>query len=95
MEIKSSKDLQLNAHGLSILEFDGEIQVYMVNHHRDLSTDAVEKFIFDQEKNELIWVKSFSDPLVLRSVNDIVAVGNDQFFASNDHFFQADYPTLR
>lgn len=67
----------------------------MVNHHRDLSTDAVEKFIFDPKKNELNWEKSFTNPSVLRSVNDIVAIGNDQFFATNDHFFQADYPKMR
>jgi len=95
VKINSSKDLMLNAHGLSILEFDGKIQVYMVNHHRDLSTDAVEKFIFDPKKNELNWEKSFTNPSVLRSVNDIVAIGNDQFFATNDHFFQADYPKMR
>lgn len=80
--IKSSKDLKLNPHGLDLYEDGDKIYVFIVNHHQDLSVEAVEKFEYVIETNELVWIKSFINPDVLRSVNDVVAIGPDEFYCS-------------
>ena len=78
--IKSTKNLNLNPHGLDLFEDGDKIYVFIVNHKQDLSGDAVEKFEYLVETNELVWIRSFVKPEVLRSVNDVVAVGSDEFY---------------
>jgi len=62
VKISSKIDLMLNPHGSSLIEIDGRILLYVVNHKTDLSRDSVEKFEYFQENNELVWIKSFENP---------------------------------
>ena len=62
LKISSPKDLMLNPHGSSLIEIDGRILLYVVNHKSDLSRDSIEKFEYSKENNELIWKKSFENP---------------------------------
>ncbi|XP_067865998.1 serum paraoxonase/arylesterase 2-like isoform X2 [Heterodontus francisci] len=72
-------------HGLStFLDEDGTVYVFVVNHPRYTST--VEIFKFEEEQNSLIHLKTIQHEL-LHSVNDIVAVSSDSFYATNDHYF--------
>jgi len=95
IEIKSTKTLNLNPHGLDLFEDGEKIYVFIVNHKKDLSGDEVEKFEYLVETNELVWIKSFVNPEALRSVNDVVAVGSDEFYCTNDMYSTHQTPILR
>lgn len=86
-KIVSEKDLKLNPHGIDLIEIDGKILIYVVNHKTDLSSESIEKFEYRVESNELIWLRSFVDASSLRSVNDVAVVEEDEFYVSNDHYF--------
>ncbi|XP_053324401.1 serum paraoxonase/arylesterase 2-like [Spea bombifrons] len=75
-----------NPLGIStyIDEKDDTVYLFVVNHPNSKST--VEIFKFDEEENVLIHLKTIKHEL-LQSVNDIVAVGPENFYATNDHYF--------
>ena len=95
VNIVSDKELKLNPHGSSLFETDGRILLYVVNHQTDLSGDTIEKFEYFVETNTLLWIRSFSNPSVLRSVNDLVVITEDEFFATNDFYSTHDTPIIR
>ncbi|HUD52893.1 strictosidine synthase family protein [Parvibaculum sp.] len=69
-------------HGISLyIGADGKRRLFVVNHAE--AGNAIE--IFDiAEDGTLAHVKSVADPLLV-SPNDVVAVGPDAFYATNDH----------
>ncbi|XP_041040498.1 serum paraoxonase/arylesterase 2-like [Carcharodon carcharias] len=74
-----------NPHGLSTyIDEDGTVYVFVVNHPRNITT--VEVFMFEEDQNSLIHLKTIQHEL-LHSVNDIVALSSDSFYATNDHYF--------
>ncbi|KAJ8354338.1 hypothetical protein SKAU_G00219050 [Synaphobranchus kaupii] len=75
-----------NPHGISIYTDEKDLSVYLfvVNHPEDNS--QVEIFQFVEEENSIVHLRTIKHEL-LHSVNDIVAVGPDSFYATNDHFF--------
>uniref|UniRef100_A0A3B4Z4R6 Paraoxonase n=1 Tax=Stegastes partitus TaxID=144197 RepID=A0A3B4Z4R6_9TELE len=86
LQIKGELDLSsFNPHGISVYtdEADDSIYVFVVNHPH--SNSQIEIFRFAEE-DTLVHLKTISHPL-LPSVNDIVAVGKESFYASNDQYF--------
>ncbi|XP_040287148.1 serum paraoxonase/arylesterase 2-like [Bufo bufo] len=75
-----------NPHGLStyIDEKDDAVYLFVVNHPNLQS--IIEIFRFVEEENSLIHLKSIKHEL-LNSVNDIIAVGPESFYATNDYYF--------
>ncbi|XP_069815500.1 serum paraoxonase/arylesterase 2-like [Dendropsophus ebraccatus] len=75
-----------NPHGLStyIDEKDGTVYLFVVNHPQLRS--IVEIFRFVEEEKSLLHLKSVEHEL-LTSVNDIVAVGPNSFYATIDSYF--------
>ncbi|CAL8249475.1 unnamed protein product [Boreogadus saida] len=75
-----------NPHGISTFtdQSDDTIYLFVVNHPEGRS--QVELFRFIEEENTLEHVKTITHEL-LYSVNDIVAVGVESFYATNDHYF--------
>ncbi|XP_066440572.1 serum paraoxonase/arylesterase 2-like [Eleutherodactylus coqui] len=75
-----------NPHGISLYtdEKDGSVYLFVVNHPQLQS--IIEIFKFEQEENTLVHLKSVRHKL-LNSVNDIVAVGPESFYATNDYYF--------
>lgn len=75
-----------NPHGISIYtdEKDQSVYLFVVNHPEGKS--QVEIFQFVQEENSIMYLKTIRHEL-LHSVNDIVALGLETFYATNDHFF--------
>lgn len=75
-----------NPHGISIYidEKDQSIYLFVVNHPEGKS--QVEIFKFLEEENSIIHLKTIQHEL-LYSVNDILAVGVESFYATNDHYF--------
>ncbi|XP_063054311.1 serum paraoxonase/arylesterase 2-like [Engraulis encrasicolus] len=84
--IEGSLDLTtFNPHGISVFrdENDGAIYLFVVNHPHHAS--QVEIFQFVEEKNSLLHLRTIKHDL-LHNVNDIVAVGVDSFYATNDAY---------
>ncbi|KAK1795442.1 hypothetical protein P4O66_010617 [Electrophorus voltai] len=75
-----------NPHGISIYidDKDGTIYLFVVNHPQNNS--LVEIFKVLEDENTLEHVKTIKHAL-LHNVNDIVAVGVESFYATNDHYF--------
>ncbi|XP_061632376.1 serum paraoxonase/arylesterase 2-like isoform X1 [Phyllopteryx taeniolatus] len=75
-----------NPHGISVYTdpTDGTVYLFVVNHPHLKS--QVELFKFVEEEFSLLHLKTFKHKL-LNSVNDIVALGVDRFYATNDHYF--------
>ncbi|XP_063777477.1 serum paraoxonase/arylesterase 2-like isoform X1 [Pseudophryne corroboree] len=75
-----------NPHGLSIYidEKDNAVYLFVVNHPHHKTTIEIFKFV--AEENGLVHQKTIKHRL-LYSVNDIVAVGPESFYATNDYYF--------
>ncbi|CAB1334799.1 unnamed protein product [Coregonus sp. 'balchen'] len=79
-----------NPHGISIYidETDKTIHLFVVNHPQHY-TSQVEIFLFVEEDNTIVHLKTIKHDL-LHSVNDIVAVGVESFYATNDHSYPSE-----
>ncbi|XP_076594131.1 serum paraoxonase/arylesterase 2-like isoform X1 [Chaetodon auriga] len=89
LQIKGDLDLSsFNPHGISVYtdEADDSVYLFVVNHPQQKS--QVEIFRYAQE-DTLVHLKTITHPL-LHSVNDIVAVGVESFYATNDHYCHND-----
>ncbi|NP_001004542.1 serum paraoxonase/arylesterase 1 [Danio rerio] len=75
-----------NPHGISVYtdDKDGTMYLFVINHPRGNS--QVEIFEFVKDEHALKYIKTIEHEL-LHSVNDIVAVGTESFYATNDHYF--------
>lgn len=81
--VTAMEPVAFNPHGLSLYQGpDGMRRLFVVNHPTK-STHAIE--IFDvADDGTLTLVRSVTDPLLV-SPNDVVAVGPESFYATNDH----------
>ncbi|XP_077384072.1 serum paraoxonase/arylesterase 2-like [Festucalex cinctus] len=79
-----------NPHGISVYTdpTDGKVYLFVVSHPHH--TSQVELFEFVEEELSLMYLKTFKHEL-LHSVNDIVALGVDRFYATNDHYFSYEF----
>ncbi|XP_038044971.1 serum paraoxonase/arylesterase 2-like isoform X3 [Patiria miniata] len=70
-------------HGISVWEEETQTTVFVVNHkqHRE----AIEVLSLNQDNKSLQYLYSITDPL-MRSVNDVVAVGSNSFYFTNDGY---------
>ncbi|XP_006834338.1 PREDICTED: serum paraoxonase/arylesterase 1-like isoform X3 [Chrysochloris asiatica] len=74
-----------NPHGIStFVDKDHTVYLYVVNHPHMKST--VEIFKFEEQEHSLVYLKTIKHKL-LESVNDIVVLGPEQFYATRDHYF--------
>ncbi|KAK2502333.1 hypothetical protein MC885_018252 [Smutsia gigantea] len=74
-----------NPHGISTFtDKDHNVYLYVVNHPHMKST--VEIFKFEEQQHSLVHLKTIKHEL-LKSVNDIVVLGPEQFYATRDHYF--------
>ncbi|KAM7382753.1 hypothetical protein PAMP_002470 [Pampus punctatissimus] len=92
VELRMPRNFDLesfNPHGISVYTdpSDDTIYLFVVNHPQHKS--QVELFKFEEEDHSLVHLKTIKHEL-LHSVNDIVAVGVDSFYATNDHYFSSE-----
>ncbi|KAL0985271.1 hypothetical protein UPYG_G00154820 [Umbra pygmaea] len=93
MELTIKGDLDkdsFNPHGVSVYidQNDNTIHLFVVNHPQP-HTSQVEIFQFNEDDNTIVHQKTIKHDL-LHSVNDIVAVGGESFFATNDHSYPGE-----
>ncbi|MED6262482.1 hypothetical protein ATANTOWER_020193 [Ataeniobius toweri] len=93
LQIKGELDLSsFNPHGISVYtdEADDSIYLFVVNHPQRKSQVEIFRFVWD---DTLVHLKTVAHPL-LHSVNDIVAVGPEHFYATNDRYFHNAAPQV-
>ncbi|XP_019517618.1 PREDICTED: serum paraoxonase/arylesterase 1 [Hipposideros armiger] len=84
-----SEDLEILPNGLTFISaVNNTVYLLVVNHPNMQCT--VELFKFQPEEKSLLHLKTIRHKL-LHSVNDIVAVGPEHFYATNDHYFVDPY----
>ncbi|XP_072506843.1 serum paraoxonase/arylesterase 2-like isoform X2 [Notamacropus eugenii] len=87
-ELRISRGFDLasfNPHGIStFIDKDDTVYLFVANHPESRST--VEIFKLEEEENSLLHLKTLRHEL-LPSVNDIIAVGPEHFYATNSHYF--------
>ncbi|KAM3873664.1 serum paraoxonase/arylesterase 2-like [Diretmus argenteus] len=86
LQIKGGLDLgSFNPHGISVYidDADDSIYLFVVNHPKHESKVEIFQLV---EENTIVHQKTITHEL-LHSVNDIVAVGVESFYATNDHSF--------
>lgn len=89
VELRMGRNFDLesfNPHGMSVYidPSDDTVYLFVVNHPQHDS--RVELFKFDEDSLLLVHLKTIKHEL-LYSINDIVALGVDSFYATNDHYF--------
>ncbi|CAG5129426.1 unnamed protein product [Candidula unifasciata] len=101
LAIKVSEDTsfrqdKFRPHGISVWpNYDTGIRhhvVYVVN-HPPKEADRIEKFVYDPEENLLRHVKTFTSSK-LRVVYDVLAIGEDSFYATNFLYEQQSWFTM-
>ncbi|KAM8770441.1 serum paraoxonase/arylesterase 1-like isoform 2-T2 [Rhynchonycteris naso] len=74
-----------NPHGISTFTDEDNTVYLLVVNHPDVHA-TVELFKFQEEEKTLLHLKTIRHEL-LPNMNDIVAVGPEHFYATNNHFF--------
>ncbi|XP_034408845.1 serum paraoxonase/lactonase 3.1 [Cyclopterus lumpus] len=92
VELRMPRNFDLesfNPHGISVYidPSDDAIYLFVVNHPQHKS--QIELFKFVDDDHSLVHLKTIKHEL-LYSVNDIVVVGVDSFYATNDQYFTND-----
>lgn len=83
LSIEGDLDLSsFHPHGLSSYLSNGKLWLYVVNHDNAFK-HSVEVFEFIENSSKLLHTKSIKDSSFTRP-NDMVVVGKDQFFVTND-----------
>ncbi|XP_043824888.1 serum paraoxonase/lactonase 3-like isoform X3 [Dromiciops gliroides] len=88
LPIRNGFDTQsFNPHGINAFtDKDHVVYLYVVNHPQGKSTVEIFRF----EGDSLFHLKTITHEL-LSSVNDIVVLGPEQFYATNDHYFTHEF----
>jgi arylesterase/paraoxonase len=77
-------------HGISLFSGkDGNDTLFVINH--EAGKHQIE--IYDLKNEKLVHRKTISDPMLV-SPNDLVAVGPDRFYVSNDHRFVSGFKRI-
>ncbi|XP_034030942.1 serum paraoxonase/arylesterase 2-like [Thalassophryne amazonica] len=89
VELRMPRNFDLdtfNPHGISVYtdQSDGTVSLFVVSHPHHQS--QIEIFKFSPDDSSLVHLKTIKHEL-LHSVNDIVAMGPESFYATNDHYF--------
>ncbi|XP_028327066.1 serum paraoxonase/arylesterase 2-like [Gouania willdenowi] len=93
VELRMPRNFDLesfNPHGISVYinPSDDTVHLFVVSHPEGKS--QVEIFQFVEDDLSLVHLKTIKHEL-LYSVNDIVAVGLEHFYATNDHYFTNEF----
>lgn len=84
--IKISNNLPFKSfhpHGISLFQgANGDKKLFVVNHRND--GQYIEVFNWGGTDSSFVYLESIQHPLII-SPNDIVAVGEHQFYVTNDH----------
>ena len=84
----ASEDFQ--PHGISLfVGEEGNDSLFVINH--EAGKHQIE--IYDLENEKLVHRKTISDPMLI-SPNDLVAVGPEHFYVSNDHRFVSGFKRI-
>lgn len=81
-KMKSDFPFEFHPHGIDLIEIQNDkVLLYVVNHRTD--GHFIEKFRI--KGNNLEYIKSIEDQNLMFSPNDLIMMGEDIFYVTNDH----------
>lgn len=84
INLTKSFQQDFHPHGIDLYRNEeGNLLIFAVNHRQNYQQHSVE--IFEYRGDYLQHLESISDSSLMTSPNDLVAVGERQFYVSNDH----------
>lgn len=90
MPVKSlsdKMDLKLLPHGISLLQLDSvRHKLFVANHANGESIEVFDLF----HKDSLVHVKTLRNEKIY-AINDIVAISENEFYFTNDHYYQKTF----
>jgi len=87
LNLTPNADADFHPHGISLYtDRNGQDALFVINHQK--GQNRIE--IFDLVDGRLAHRKTISDPMLI-SPNDLVAVGPNKFYVSNDHRYEAGF----
>lgn len=86
---KTLSTKNFHPHGLCVFtQKNGQKTVFVINHRR--KGDSVEAFTFDEKEKQLNHARTIKSP-TFQSLEDLVCLTNEKFFAVNTHYFKDEY----
>ncbi len=78
-------------HGLSLWRSDsGRTLLFVISHRKLEPAEVVERF--EWRNDSLVHLGSIADASIMTAPNDLVAVGEYEFYVTNDHFYAKPGP---
>lgn len=88
--ISKDFDLPFLPHGISLIQLDSNHhKLFVVNHGEGESIEVFDLY----DKDSLVHDKTLKHELIY-SVNDIVALSEDEFYFTNDHYYKGKFGRL-
>ncbi|MCU0447530.1 MAG: SMP-30/gluconolactonase/LRE family protein [Microscillaceae bacterium] len=75
-------------HGISLYRKGDKLLVFVVNHRQEKTEKKSHIEIFEYINQRLVHLESIHDESLMYSPNDVVAVGERQFYVTNDHYYR-------
>lgn len=86
INVTPDEPADFHPHGISLWrEPDGRLYLFVINHRRKNPAHVIERF--EWKNDSLVHLESISDPNLVSSPNDLVAVGESSFYVTNDHYY--------
>lgn len=70
-------------HGISLWKGNGKTFLFVVNHGQKIKQHTIERF--EWRNDSLIYLETIVDANLMTSPNDVTAVGEREFYVTNDH----------
>lgn len=81
--LSEKHSIKLSPHGISLIEIDSaKHRLFVINHAQGESIEVYDLF----HKDSLVHVRTMRNELIY-SPNDIVAISEDKFYVTNDHYY--------
>ena len=82
--LTAEMDLILSPHGISLFQVDStKHKLFVANHADGESIEVFDLFYTDS----LVHIKTIKDDMIY-AINDLVAISENQFYFTNDHYYQ-------
>lgn len=86
IEISQNFKTDFHPHGISFFQTpDNRKLLFVVNHKSNYRQHSVE--IFEFKNQALLHLQTIEDKTLMSSPNDVVAISENQFYVTNDHYF--------
>jgi arylesterase / paraoxonase len=89
VDLTADFQADFHPHGIDLYRQGDKLWVFVINHRQEKNEKKSYVEIFEYINQSLIHLESISDESLMYSPNDLVAVGERQFYVTNDHYYRS------